>query len=48
MKEITNFEDLLTEKYGEKGSAPRDEFDARSLAFRLGLLYDFCGYIRLK
>jgi HTH-type transcriptional regulator / antitoxin HipB len=38
MKNITNFEDLLKEKYGEKGTPPRDRFDADSLAFRLGVM----------
>ncbi|OFX62594.1 MAG: transcriptional regulator [Bacteroidetes bacterium GWA2_30_7] len=36
MKNITDFEDLLIEKYGEKGTPMRDKFDANSLAFRLG------------
>jgi hypothetical protein len=34
MKNATNFEYLLIEKYGEKGTAERDKFDADSLAFR--------------
>ncbi len=38
MKNITNFEDLLIEKYGEKGTPNRDKFDADSLAFRLGVM----------
>lgn len=38
MKQITNFEDLLIEKYGEKGTIERDKFDANSLAFRLGVM----------
>ena len=38
MKNITNFEDLLKEKYGEKGTPKRDRFDADSLAFRLGVM----------
>lgn len=38
MKNITNFEDLLNEKYGKKGTAERDKFDADSLAFRLGVM----------
>jgi HTH-type transcriptional regulator/antitoxin HipB len=38
MKNTTDFEDLLKDKYGEKGSAPRDKFDADSLAFRLGVM----------
>jgi len=36
MENVTDFEDLLKEKYGEKGSPARDQFDADSLAFRLG------------
>jgi ribosome-binding protein aMBF1 (putative translation factor) len=38
MKNITDFEDLLKEKYGEKGTPERDKFDADSLAFRLGVM----------
>ena len=38
MKNITDFEDLLKEKYGEKGSPKRDRFDADSLAFRIGVM----------
>ena len=38
MNDITNFEDLLREKYGEKGTPARDKYDADSLAFRLGVM----------
>ena len=38
MKNITKFEDLLTDKYGAKGTPSRDKFDADSLAFRLGVM----------
>lgn len=38
MENITDFEDLLKDKYGEKGSPTRDKFDAGSLAFRLGVM----------
>lgn len=38
MKHITNFEDLLIDKYGEKGTVERDKFDSDSLAFRLGVM----------
>jgi HTH-type transcriptional regulator / antitoxin HipB len=38
MKKITNFEDLLIAKYGEKGSPKRNRFDADSLAFRIGVM----------
>ncbi len=38
MKNVTCFEDLLLEKYGEKGTPSRDKFDADSLAFRLGVM----------
>lgn len=38
MKHLTNFEDLLVEKYGQKGTSKRDAFDADSLAFRLGVM----------
>ncbi len=36
MKNITDFEDLLKDKYGEKGTPERDRYEADSLAFRLG------------
>lgn len=38
MKNIKNFEELLVDKYGAKGTAERDKFDADSLAFRLGVM----------
>ena len=38
MNSVTNFEDLLIEKYGEKGTVKRNKFDADSLAFRLGVM----------
>jgi ribosome-binding protein aMBF1 (putative translation factor) len=38
MKNVTDFEDLLINKYGEKGTPSRDKFDADSLAFRLGVM----------
>ncbi len=38
MKNITKFEDVLTNKYGTKGSQKRDDYDAESLAFRLGVM----------
>jgi len=38
MKSVTDFEDLLIEKYGEKGTPSRDKYDADSLAFRLGIM----------
>jgi ribosome-binding protein aMBF1 (putative translation factor) len=38
MGNLINFEDILIEKYGEKGTGKRDEFDADSLAFRLGVM----------
>ena len=38
MKNITDFEDILKESYGEKGTPSRDKFDANSLAFRLGVM----------
>ncbi len=38
MNNITDFEDLLKEKYGEKGTPKRDAFDADSIAFRLGVM----------
>jgi len=38
MKHITDFEDILIEKYGKKGMEKRDKFDLDSLAFRLGVM----------
>jgi HTH-type transcriptional regulator / antitoxin HipB len=38
MKNIKTFDQLLDEKYGEKGTIERDQFDADSLAFRLGVM----------
>lgn len=38
MKNITNFEDLLLNKYGEKGTPKRDKFEKNALAFRLGVM----------
>jgi len=38
MKNVTDFEDLLKNKYGEKGTPSRDKYDADSLAFRLGVM----------
>ncbi|MFV0344990.1 MAG: type II toxin-antitoxin system RelE/ParE family toxin [Bacteroidales bacterium] len=38
MKDITNFEDLLISKYGEKGTLTRDLYDTDSLSFRLGVM----------
>lgn len=34
----TDFEEILTEKYGKKGSEERDKYDSESLAFRLGVM----------
>lgn len=38
MENTTNFEDILIDKYGNKGTPKRDKFDADSLAFRLGVM----------
>lgn len=38
MKNTTNFEDLLREKYGDKGTPNRDKYETNSLAFRLGVM----------
>ncbi len=38
MKNITDFEEILDEKYGKKGTGTRDRYDTESLAFRLGVL----------
>ncbi len=38
MKNTTNFEDILTDKYGKKGTPAREKYDADSFAFRLGIM----------
>ena len=38
MKNITDFESILTEKYGKKGTSKREKYEVDSLAFRLGIL----------
>lgn len=38
MKNVTDFEDILIETYGEKGTKKRDKYDAESLSFRLGVM----------
>jgi len=38
MKNTTNFEDILKNKYGKKGIPERDKYEANSLAFRLGVM----------
>lgn len=38
MKNVKTFDQLLDEKYGKKGNTDRDQFDADSLAFRLGVM----------
>ncbi|PID95639.1 MAG: transcriptional regulator [Bacteroidetes bacterium] len=38
MENTMTFEELLIQKYGEKGTEERDKFDADSLAFRLGVM----------
>lgn len=38
MKNTVDFEDILKDKYGEKGTETRDKYDADSLAFRLGVM----------
>lgn len=38
MKNVTDFEDILVKKYGNKGTEKRDKYDAGSLAFRLGAM----------
>ena len=38
MKNLTDFEDILNDKYGKKGTPERDKYDADSLAFRLGVM----------
>ena len=38
MKNVTDFEDILNNKYGKKGTPARDKYEADSLAFRLGVM----------
>lgn len=38
MKNVTKFEDILTDKYGKKGTEKRDNYEMESLAFRLGVM----------
>ena len=38
MKNFTHFEDILKDKYGDKGHRRRDRYEAESLAFRLGVM----------
>jgi HTH-type transcriptional regulator/antitoxin HipB len=38
MKKIKTFDQLLDQKYDKKGNSERDQFDAYSLAFRLGAM----------
>lgn len=38
MKQTTNLETLLIEKYGDKITPKRDAFDIDSIAFRLGVM----------
>jgi HTH-type transcriptional regulator/antitoxin HipB len=38
MKNTTSFEEILANKYGNKGTETRDKFDTDSLAFRLGVM----------
>ncbi len=38
MENVTDFEDILKAKYGEKGTEKRDKYEADSLAFRLGVM----------
>ena len=38
MGKFIEFEEILIEEYGLKGTPSRDEYDARSLAFRLGVM----------
>jgi ribosome-binding protein aMBF1 (putative translation factor) len=38
MKNITDFEDILIEKYGLKGTPIRDKYETEALAFRIGIM----------
>ncbi|HNS17374.1 MAG TPA: helix-turn-helix transcriptional regulator [Bacteroidales bacterium] len=38
MKKITDFEELLTRKYGPRGTPERELYEKEALAFRLGIM----------
>jgi DNA-binding XRE family transcriptional regulator len=38
MNNVIDFENILADKYGNKGTAKRDVYDSNSLAFRLGVM----------
>ncbi len=38
MENLKRFEDILTEKNGERGTPSRDKYDTESLSFRLGIM----------
>ena len=38
MEQLTSLEELIEAKYGKMGTPERDQFDADSLAFRLGVM----------
>ncbi len=38
VKNVTDLDDILNDKYGEKGIEKRDKYEAKSLAFRLGVM----------
>jgi HTH-type transcriptional regulator/antitoxin HipB len=38
MENVTKFEGMLIEKYGERGTPQRDKLDSDSLASRLGVM----------
>ena len=38
MKNVSDFDDLLKDKCGEKGTPSRDNYNTESLAFRLGTM----------
>lgn len=38
MEQLTSLEELIETKYGKMGTPERDQFDADSLAFRLGVM----------
>ncbi len=38
MNNVKDFEDVLLEKYGAKGTVQRDVYETKSLAFRLGAM----------
>lgn len=43
MKDITDFEEIINDTHGKKGSKKRDKYDANALFFRLGVMLKEAG-----